>query len=289
LNHGMYRFLRKQLKQMMQYFYCLCLLLGCTEFSLQAKMTSPAVTAPTAGSKKLNAGASLAANSPVAPPAKAQSPAKSETTVTQDVFRGAVVAKRQTAPPPAPVVAMVSKKAHTAKASPSSVATTRTTKTYASELSSIRSDLESNGIAAGERLARVTAYWAGEGDYYTRRLISATGVHLHDGHCAVDPSIIPYGSVVVIAGIGKYLAVDTGSAVIHRTAARESGHTSQERNALVIDLFFEDRSEGEKFAAAATRYATISWWTPTASNTLAKVARSLFAEEDWLKIQSKQL
>ena len=36
-------------------------------------------------------------------------------------------------------------------------------------------------------LARVTAYWSGEGDYYTRHHISSTGIHLHQGHCAVDP------------------------------------------------------------------------------------------------------
>jgi len=139
------------------------------------------------------------------------------------------------------------------------------------------------------RLARVTAYWAAEGDYYTERCISATGVRLHDGHCAVDPSIIPYGSVVEIAGVGKFLAVDTGSAVISRTAAREGGHTSEERNAIVVDLFFEDRSEGEKFAASAAKYVAINWWTPTSMGSEAKAARSLFAEEDWSKIQSKQL
>jgi hypothetical protein len=132
----------------------------------------------------------------------------------------------------------------------------------------------------------MTAYWAAEGDYYTERCISATGVRLHDGHCAVDPSIIPYGSVVEVAGVGKFLAVDTGSAVISRTAAREGGHTAEERNAIVIDLFFATRSEGEKFAAAASKYVAISWWTPTSMAMEAKAARSLFAEEDWSKIQS---
>ena len=135
----------------------------------------------------------------------------------------------------------------------------------------------------------MTAYWAAEGDYYTERCISATGVRLHDGHCAVDPNIIPYGSVVEIAGVGKFLAVDTGSAVISRTAAREGGHTSAERNAIVVDLFFQSRKEGEKFAAAASKFVSISWWTPTAKNSEARVARGLFAEEDWSKIQSKQL
>ena len=144
-------------------------------------------------------------------------------------------------------------------------------------------------MSTGGRLARVTAYWAGEGDYYTGRCLSATGVHLHDGHCAVDPRIIPYGSVVEIAGLGKYLAVDTGSAVISREAAREAAHTAAERSALVIDLFFETRREGERFAANAPKYASISWWTPTSTASQAKDARSLFADENWSKIQSKQL
>ncbi len=141
---------------------------------------------------------------------------------------------------------------------------------------------------SGGRLARVTAYWAGEGDYYTGKCISATGVRLHDGHCAVDPSIIPYGSIVEIAGVGKYLAVDTGSAVISRTAAREAGHNSAERNALVVDVFFEDAREGERFAAGSAKFVSISWWTPHSADAVAR-ARSLFAEEDWTKIQSKQL
>jgi 3D (Asp-Asp-Asp) domain-containing protein len=117
-------------------------------------------------------------------------------------------------------------------------------------------------ISSGVRLGRITAYWAGEGDYFTGRLISATGVRLHDGHCAVDPSIIPYGSVVEVAGVGKFLAVDTGSAVVARKAAREDAHTSEERKALVIDLFFKSRKAGEAFAAIAPKYALISWWTP---------------------------
>ena len=150
-----------------------------------------------------------------------------------------------------------------------------------------RSD-DAGRTTQGGRLARVTAYWAGEGDYYTGKCISSTGVRLHDGHCAVDPSIIPYGSVVEIAGVGKYLAVDTGSAVISRTAAREAGHNSAERNALVVDVYFEDPRDGERFAAGSAKFVTISWWTPHSADAVAR-ARSLFAEEDWTKIQSKQL
>jgi 3D (Asp-Asp-Asp) domain-containing protein len=139
------------------------------------------------------------------------------------------------------------------------------------------------------RLARLTAYWAGEGDYYTGRCLSSTGIHLHGGHCAVDPSIIPYGSVVEIPGVGQFLAVDTGSAVISRAAAREAGHTREERGALVIDLFFEHRAEGERFAASGAKFVDISWWTPSSTGSEAQHARRVFADEDWNKIYSKQL
>jgi 3D (Asp-Asp-Asp) domain-containing protein len=136
------------------------------------------------------------------------------------------------------------------------------------------------------RLARLTAYWAGEGDYYTGHGISATGVRLHDGHCAVDPSVIPYGSQVEISGLGTYLAVDTGSAVITRKAARETGHTSEERNALVIDLYFESRRDGERFAANGPKFASISWRSPREADNQTKESAGLVAEESWNKNHS---
>jgi 3D (Asp-Asp-Asp) domain-containing protein len=123
---------------------------------------------------------------------------------------------------------------------------------------------DASSRALGQHLARVTAYWSGEGDYYTRHHLSATGVRLHNGHCAVDPSVIPYGSVVDIEGLGRYLAVDTGTAVVTRRAARESGHNRGERAALVVDLYFENRREGEKFAANGPKFAAVTWWTPSA-------------------------
>jgi 3D (Asp-Asp-Asp) domain-containing protein len=141
----------------------------------------------------------------------------------------------------------------------------------------------------GLRLARLTAYWAGEGDYYTGRGLSSTGVHLHAGLCAVDPTIIPYGSIVNIPGVGQFLAADTGSAVISRTAAREAGHTLAERSALVIDLFFDHSSAGRAFAANSSKFVPISWWTPSSTSHAAQAARSVFADEDWNKLYSKQL
>jgi 3D (Asp-Asp-Asp) domain-containing protein len=115
--------------------------------------------------------------------------------------------------------------------------------------------------AAVVRLARVTAYWPGEanGDYYTNCGLSSTGAHLHVGYCAVDPNVIPYGSVVSIAGLGRYLAVDTGSAVVSRLAARGAAKTPEEQKALVVDHFFANAADGEKFAASGPQYAAITW------------------------------
>jgi 3D (Asp-Asp-Asp) domain-containing protein len=120
----------------------------------------------------------------------------------------------------------------------------------------------SSGKALGNGFARVTAYWACDGDYYTRHHISSTGIRLHNGHCAVDPTVIPYGSVVQIDGLGTYLAVDTGTAVVSRRAARKSGHNHDERHALVVDVYFESRSAGEHFAANGPKFASITWYTP---------------------------
>jgi 3D (Asp-Asp-Asp) domain-containing protein len=127
------------------------------------------------------------------------------------------------------------------------------------------SDVSDTADTPQGRLARITAYWPGE-DYYTNHKRSATGVRLRDGYCAVDSSIIPYGSVVQIPGVGKYLAVDTGTAVISRKAARESGHTREERNALVVDLYFASRRAGELFSEVGPKFALIAWEPSGAAN-----------------------
>jgi 3D (Asp-Asp-Asp) domain-containing protein len=99
-------------------------------------------------------------------------------------------------------------------------------------------------------LARVTVYWASGGkgsDPWTRRHVCSTGARLRAGHCAVDPRRIPYGSRVTLPD-GTLLAVDTGSAVRSRKAARLSGRTAVERNALVIDRFFETKQQALSWA-----------------------------------------
>ena len=99
-------------------------------------------------------------------------------------------------------------------------------------------------------LARVTVYWASGGggsDRWTRRHICSTGARLQAGHCAVDPRRIPYGSRVILPD-GTLLAVDTGSAVVSRKAARRSGRTALERSALVVDRFFETKQQALSWA-----------------------------------------
>jgi 3D (Asp-Asp-Asp) domain-containing protein len=99
-------------------------------------------------------------------------------------------------------------------------------------------------------LARVTVYWASGGggsDYWTRHHVGASGARLRAGHCAVDPRKIPYGSKVTLPD-GTLLAVDTGSAVRSRKAARLSGRNANERNAIVIDRFFETKQQALSWA-----------------------------------------
>jgi 3D (Asp-Asp-Asp) domain-containing protein len=100
-------------------------------------------------------------------------------------------------------------------------------------------------------LARVTVYWARGGsgsDRFTRQHKCATGMRLRQGHCAVDPRRIPYGSQVVFPDGTTLAAVDTGTAVMNRKAARKAGRTVFERNALVVDRFFETKRQALAWA-----------------------------------------
>ena len=100
-------------------------------------------------------------------------------------------------------------------------------------------------------LARVTVYWASGGagsDHNTRLHRCATGARLRNGHCAVDPRHIPYGSRVVLPNGETLAAVDTGTAVRTRKAARKAGRTVSEKNALVVDRFFETKRQALAWA-----------------------------------------
>src|SRR4030095_9521362 len=86
-------------------------------------------------------------------------------------------------------------------------------------------------------LARVTVYWPGEG---SGKSAAWNGARLREDHCAVDPKRIPYGSKVVF-GDSECTAIDTGPDVVKRKAARSLGRTIAERNAIVVDRFFDTR------------------------------------------------
>src|SRR5262245_6540045 len=86
-------------------------------------------------------------------------------------------------------------------------------------------------------LARVSVYWPLEG---SGKSAAWNGARLREEHCAVDPKKIPYGSKVLF-GDGECTAVDTGPDVLKRKAARSLGHTTAERNAIVVDRFFDSR------------------------------------------------
>lgn len=116
-------------------------------------------------------------------------------------------------------------------------------------------------------LARVTVYWANGGrgaDRYTRQHKSATGQRLEQGHCAVDPRKIPYGSRVILPDGTALKAVDTGTAVQNRKAARRAGRTSGERNALVIDKFFESKNQALAWANSNPPFVSVKVIPPTA-------------------------
>jgi hypothetical protein len=115
-------------------------------------------------------------------------------------------------------------------------------------------------------LARVTVYWArGGSDRYTRLHKSATGERLQQGHCAVDPRRIPFGSNVVLPDGTTLHAVDTGTAVRNRKAARKAGRTPNERNAIVIDKFFETKRQALTWANSNPPFVNVKVITPGAA------------------------
>lgn len=90
-------------------------------------------------------------------------------------------------------------------------------------------------------LARVTYYWPGNGGQVGN--ITSTGKPAICGKSvAVDPRIIPYGSVVEIPEMGKtFEAKDTGGAVRNRTASKRLG-----KDNIVIDVFCANRAVAQR-------------------------------------------
>jgi 3D (Asp-Asp-Asp) domain-containing protein len=114
--------------------------------------------------------------------------------------------------------------------------------------------------------ARITVYWHGEG---SGEHASWNGARLRDGHCAVDPKKIPYASKVVFPD-AACVAVDSGPDVVNRKAARSCGRNATERNAIVIDRFFETKREALAWAKAHPHFMTVRILTPGTKQ--AKVA-----------------
>ena len=99
-------------------------------------------------------------------------------------------------------------------------------------------------------LARVTVYWRGEGQMRA----SWNGARLREGNCAVDPNKIPLGSKVVFADGAECKAVDSGPAVVSRLAARSAGHNAAQRNAIVVDRFFETKEQALAWSNAHSHF-----------------------------------
>ena len=114
--------------------------------------------------------------------------------------------------------------------------------------------LTSNAFASEQSmLARITVYWGGEG---SGSRASWNGARLRPGHCAVDPKRIPYGSKVLFPD-AACLAVDTGPAVVSRTAAKRCARTAPQRSAIVVDRYFETKKEALSWAARYPHYMTV--------------------------------
>ena len=91
------------------------------------------------------------------------------------------------------------------------------------------------------------------------------GQRLQQGHCAVDPRKIPYGSRVILPDGSALPAVDTGTAVQNRKAARRAGRTTGERNAIVIDKFFETKRQALGWANANPPFVNVKVIPPGVS------------------------
>src|SRR5438128_11159070 len=119
-------------------------------------------------------------------------------------------------------------------------------------------------------LARITVYWHGEG---SGEHAAWSGTRLHEGNCAVDPKRIPYGSKVVFPD-APCVAVDSGPDVVNRKAARSCGRKAAERNAIVIDRFFDTKQKALAWAKAHPHFMTVRILTPGTKVVATKDPRS---------------
>ena len=104
----------------------------------------------------------------------------------------------------------------------------------------------------------MTVYWPGEGSGANA---AWNGARLNEGHCAVDPKKIPYGSKIVFHD-AECLAVDSGPDVVNRKAARFCGRSASERDAIVIDRFFYTKQKALAWVKAHPHFMTVRVRTP---------------------------
>ncbi len=119
--------------------------------------------------------------------------------------------------------------------------------------------------AENSLLARITVYWAGEGQVRA----CSNGARLHNGHCAVDPRRIPYGSHILFPD-ANCVAVDSGPAVVSRTAARACARTPAQRSAIVIDRFFESKEAALSWERSHPYFMTVRVIAPGSRNDSAE-------------------
>src|SRR5205807_6599077 len=128
-------------------------------------------------------------------------------------------------------------------------------------------------------LARVTTYWRQEGQFRA----AWNGARLRNGHCAVDPKKIPYGSRILL-GNEELIAVDTGPAVVSRRAARLSGRNAAERNAIVVDRYFETKAQALAWESSHPHFLPVQIVPPEPRRT--KKAAHHVAGKQWTEQKS---
>jgi len=122
--------------------------------------------------------------------------------------------------------------------------------------------------------ARVTTYWREEGEFRA----AWNGARLRNGHCAVDPKKIPYGSRIQL-GDEELIAVDTGPAVVSRKAARRLGRNATERNAVVVDRYFETKSQAVAWEKSHPHFMKVRVLSPRPD--LAISEKSPIKDRNW--------
>jgi len=136
-------------------------------------------------------------------------------------------------------------------------------------------------------LVRITGYWRNEG---CGQHAAWNGARLRPGDCAVDPKKIPYGSKIIFPDT-ECVAVDTGPSVVSRKSARYCGHTATQKNALVIDRFFETKRDAVVWTNAHPQFITVQITTSDSQRkpTLPREEKSVAAPLEKIPVQNSAL